>query len=168
MDAQGGCITVSSAEGGVFDSMAGRYEKGANFDIYLKGHSGDPITVDRIGRKANHIKAPRLTMMLTIQPDVLNGVMNNSTFRGRGLCGRFLYAVCKSKVGRRAISPPPVPDRVRDEYRAFVRRILSDQGSGIIRLSPEADEVRKSYQAYPPLPASASFPLHASSAGKGI
>lgn len=53
MDAQGGCITVSSAEGGVFDSMAGRYEKGANFDIYLKGHSGDPITVDRIGRKAN-------------------------------------------------------------------------------------------------------------------
>ena len=148
MDAQGGCITVSSAEGGVFDSMAGRYEKGANFDIYLKGHSGDPITVDRIGRKANHIKAPRLTMMLTIQPDVLNGVMNNSTFRGRGLCGRFLYAVCKSKVGHRAISPPPVPDRVRDEYRAFVRRILSDQGSGIIRLSPEADEVRKSYQAY--------------------
>mgnify|MGYP000496170674 FL=1 len=148
MDAQGGCITVSSAEGGVFDSMAGRYEKGANFDIYLKGHSGDPITVDRIGRKANHIKALRLTMMLTIQPDVLNGVMNNSTFRGRGLCGRFLYAVCKSKVGHRAISPPPVPDRVRDEYRAFVRRILSDQGSGIIRLSPEADEVRKSYQAY--------------------
>ena len=147
MDAQGGCITVS-AEGGVFDSMAGRYEKGANFDIYLKGHSGDPITVDRIGRKANHIKALRLTMMLTIQPDVLNGVMNNSTFRGRGLCGRFLYAVCKSKVGHRAISPPPVPDRVRDEYRAFVRRILSDQGSGIIRLSPEADEVRKSYQAY--------------------
>ena len=148
IDAQSGCITVSSAEGGVFDSMAGRYEKGANFDIYLKGHSGDPITVDRIGRKANHIKALRLTMMLTIQPDVLNGVMNNSTFRGRGLCGRFLYAVCKSKVGRRAISPPPVPDRVRDEYRAFVRRILSDQGSGIIRLSPEADEVRKSYQAY--------------------
>ena len=30
------------------------------------------------------------------------------------MCGRFLYAVCKSKVGRRAISPPPVPDRVRD------------------------------------------------------
>lgn len=31
MDAQGGCITVSSAEGGVFDSMAGRYEKGSQF-----------------------------------------------------------------------------------------------------------------------------------------
>lgn len=148
MDAQGGCITVCSAEGGVFDSMSGRYEKGANFDIYLKGHSGDPITVDRIGRKANHIKAPRLTMMLTIQPDVLNGVIGNSTFRGRGLCGRFLYAVCKSKVGHRAISPPPIPDNVREEYRAFVRRILSNQGSGIIRLSQEADEIRKSYQEY--------------------
>lgn len=148
MDAQGGCITVASAEGGIFDSMAGRYEKGANFDVYLKGHAGDTITVDRIGRKPNRIKAPRLTMMLTIQPDVLNGLMDNTTFRGRGLCGRFLYAICKSKVGRREISPPSIPEHVRVEYRAFVHRILSDQGSGIIRLSPEADNVRKSYQAY--------------------
>ncbi len=148
MDAQGGCITVASAEGGVFDSMAGRYEKGANFDVYLKGHAGDTITVDRIGRKPNRIKAPRLTMMLTIQPDVLTGLMGNITFRGRGLCGRFLYAICRSKVGRREISPPSIPERVRAEYRAFVRRMLSDQGNGMIRLSPEADEVRRGYQAY--------------------
>lgn len=148
MDRQGGCMTVCSAEGGLFDAMSGRYDKTANFDIYLKGHAGDAIVVDRIGRKANSIPNPRLTMLLTIQPEVLSGLMNNTTFRGRGLCGRFLYAMCKSKVGYREISPPPVPDHVRAEYRAFVRRIMSTQWSGTIRLSPDADEIRKEYQAY--------------------
>lgn len=148
MDMQGGCITVCSAEGGVFDSMTGRYEKGANFDVYLKGHAGDMIVVDRIGRRTNSIPNPRLTMLLTIQPEVLSGLMGNTTFRGRGLCGRFLYAMCKSKVGRREISPAPVPDSVRAEYRAFVRRILSSPWSGTICLSPEADEIRKEYQGY--------------------
>lgn len=148
MDTQGGCITVSSAEGGLFDSLAGRYDKAANFDVYLKGHAGDPVTVDRIGRKPNHIPNPRLTMMLTIQPEVLHGLMDNATFRGRGLCGRFLYAMCKSKVGRRDISPEPVPDAVKAEYRRFARHILADNGRGVIRLSPEADQVRKDYAAY--------------------
>ena len=148
MDMQGGCITVASAEGGVFDSMSGRYDRGANFDVCLKGHAGDPITVDRIGRKPNHIKDPRLTMMLTIQPKVLSGLMGNATMRGRGLCGRFLYVMCKSKVGRRAISPAPVPEAVRADYRQFVRRILADQGGGLIRLSAEADRIRQEYAAY--------------------
>lgn len=148
MDIQGGCITVCSAEGGIFDSMAGRYDKGANFDVYLKGHAGDMIVVDRIGRRTNSIPDPRLTMLLTIQPEVLSGLMENATFRGRGLCGRFLYAICKSKVGRREVSPAPVPDRVRMEYRAFIRRILSTQWSGTIHLSPVADEIRREYQGY--------------------
>lgn len=74
--------------------------------------------------------------------------MDNATFRGRGLCGRFLYAMCKSKVGRREISPEPVPDAVKAEYRRFVRHILADNGRGVIRLSPEADRVRKDYAAY--------------------
>ena len=174
MDTQNGCITVSSAEGGIFDSMAGRYDKGANFDVYLKGHVGDgifdsmagrydkganfdvylkghvgdPITVDRVGRRQNRIDAPRLTMILTIQPEVLGGLMSNATMRGRGLCGRFLYAMCKSKVGQRAVSPPPVPDTVKADYRSFVRRILADPGAGTIRLSPEADGIRKQYQEH--------------------
>lgn len=154
MEKQRGCITVCSAEGGVFDAMQGRYEKSLNLDIYLKAHAGDSVIVDRIGRKSNYIAAPRLTMMLTIQPEVLSGLMNNSTFRGRGLCGRFLYAMCRSRVGRRNVSPEPVPDSVRMEYRDFVRRILSINSinstdrRGVIRLSPEADELRRSYQEY--------------------
>lgn len=145
MDTQGGCITVTSAEGGVFDSIAGRYDKGANFDIYLKGHAGDSISVDRIGRKSNYIKSPRLTMILTIQPEVLNGLMRNATFKGRGLCGRFLYSICKSKVGHRNSTPPEVPQAVKERYDQFVRRILSGDDSGVIRLSAEARKLQVEY-----------------------
>lgn len=148
MDVQGGSITVCSAEGGLFDAIAGRYDRTANFDVYLKGHAGDTIVVDRIGRKTNCIPNPRLTIILTIQPEVLSGIMRNASFRGRGLCGRFLYAMCKSKVGYREISPPPIPDAVREKYKAFVWHILPPalDGSGIIHLSPDADEIRKQYQ----------------------
>lgn len=148
MELQGGSITVASAEGGVFDNIAGRYDRAANFDIYLKGHAGDTISVDRIGRKSNYIAKPRLTMLLTIQPSVLHGLMDNATFRGRGLCGRFLYAMCKSKVGRREVSPAPMSGSTRAEYREFVRRIWADQGSGIVYLSPDANTIREDYQAY--------------------
>ena len=148
MELQGGSITVASAEGGVFDSIAGRYDRAANFDIYLKGHAGDTISVDRIGRKSNYIAKPRLTMILTIQPSVLHGLMDNATFRGRGLCGRFLYAMCKSKVGWREVSPAPMSGATRVEYRQFVRHILADQGSGIVRLSDDANTIREDYQAY--------------------
>ena len=46
----GGRIAVLSAEGGVFDQIGGRYAKFPSFDVYLKGHAGDMLRVDRIGR----------------------------------------------------------------------------------------------------------------------
>ena len=40
----GGRIAVLSAEGDIFDVMAGRYSKGGvpNLGVFLKGHAGDP------------------------------------------------------------------------------------------------------------------------------
>lgn len=147
MEQQSGSITVASAEGGVFDAIQGRYDRNANFDVYLKGHAGDPISVDRIGRKSNYISKPRLTMLLTIQPSVLHGLMSNATMRGRGLCGRFLYTLCRSKVGHRKVSPTPMLDQVKIGYRQFVREILSNQEIGTVTLSPEANKRREEYQA---------------------
>lgn len=147
LNKQKSCITVASAEGGIFGTMAGRYDKSTNFDVYLKGHAGDPISVDRIGREPNYIKHPRLTMILTIQPNVLNGLMSNEDFRGRGLCGRFLYSVCKSRIGSRNVDPKPIPEQVKEEYRAFIQRILSQEDSGTIHLSVEARKVQLEYAA---------------------
>jgi hypothetical protein len=103
--------------------------------------------VERIGRSPNYIQRPKLTMMLTIQPEVLHGLMGNATFKGRGLCGRFLYAMCKSKVGAREIDPAPVPLGVRDTYHQFVRGILEAGSVGTIHLSPAATRLRIEYAA---------------------
>lgn len=138
MEQQGGSITMASSEPGVFDTMLGRYDRNANFDVYLKGHAGDALAVDRIGRKGNYIAEPRLTMMLAAQPIALSGLMNNATLRGRGMTARFLFAVCRSKVGHRRIDPEPVPPSIKESYRAFVRQILADNGGGVVRFSPDA------------------------------
>ena len=147
MDTQKGCITILSAEGGVFDTITGRYNKSANFDIYLKGHAGDPIAIDRIGRATNYIEHPRLSMILTLQPHVLHNLIENTAFRARGLCGRFLYAVCKSKIGYRKVDSEAIPEQAKQEYERFINHILSGKKSGVIRLSDEARKVQLEYAA---------------------
>ena len=111
---QGGRIASMSPEGGVFDLMAGLYSKSGmpQFGVYLMGHAGDDLRVDRISRKGEHVKRPALTMGLAIQPTVLEGLLENSAFRGRGLLARFLYSLPESRIGSRKIEPAPVPDSV--------------------------------------------------------
>jgi replicative DNA helicase len=123
---QGGRIGLLSAEGGVFDIMAGRYAKNgaANLDVYLKGHAGDSLRVDRVGRPAEYIQRPGLTIGLAIQPEVLEGLISRSEFHGRGLTARFLYAIPRSLVGHRDSDPPPMPDATREAYAAGIRRLL--------------------------------------------
>ncbi len=71
-----------SPEGGCFDIMAGRYANGAtNFDVWLKGHAGDAIRVDRKGRPAEFVAHPALTMGLAVQPVVLRQIVGHQGFR---------------------------------------------------------------------------------------
>jgi hypothetical protein len=80
MCAHDGRIAQLSPEGGVFEMMAGRYSTSGstNFDIYLKGHAGDTIRVDRINRAAEFIEQPALTLGLAIQPETLKAAHHRS------------------------------------------------------------------------------------------
>jgi hypothetical protein len=124
---QGGRLAVLSPEGGVFDILAGRYSAtGApNFEVFLKGHAGDTLRVDRVGRAAEFVARPALTVGLAVQPAVLGGLLERAHFRGRGLLGRFLYAMPASLLGRRDTQAPPVPDAVRAAYDQGVRALLT-------------------------------------------
>ena len=86
-----GVLSVISTEGGIFDIMAGRYNNRVNIDVWLKGHCGDAIRVDLLGREPEYIPNPALSAILTIQPVVLDEIMSNATMAGRGLIARFLY-----------------------------------------------------------------------------
>ena len=115
---------IVSAEGGIFDILSGIYTKNVNIDVFLKGHSGDTIRVDRIGRASESIVHPTLTMLLAVQPGVLNGMMSNDTFRGRGLTARFLYAMPKSSLGVRSFHTEPIPESTKTEYTKLIRNLL--------------------------------------------
>jgi len=116
---QGGRIAVVSAEGGVFDVMAGRYSNGLpNLDVWLKGHAGDPIRVDRRGRPPERVDAPAVTLLLTVQPAVLAAIARNGAFVGRGLLARVLFSIPPSNIGFRTPAAPPVPDELEQLYHA--------------------------------------------------
>jgi hypothetical protein len=55
-----GRIALLSPEGDVFDQMAGRYNQqvGPNLGVYLKGHAGDLLRVDRRGRPPEYVERP--------------------------------------------------------------------------------------------------------------
>ncbi len=123
---QGGRIAVMSPEGGIFDTIAGRYSNGvANIDLLLKGHPGDPLKVDRVRRASVWIQRPAVTLGLTVQPSVLEGLATKKEFRGRGLLARFFFVVPESRVGFRNTRPPPVPDTVRRRYAALCQSLLA-------------------------------------------
>ena len=149
MAQQGGSLTVVSSEGGIFDAMAGkRYDNGVNVDLYLQAHCGDPVTIERIGRQGSKIANPRLSMILTVQPQVLQGLISNQVFRGRGLCGRFMYVMCHNNLGHRKVDPEPVPDKVKEDYTRLIYRLLSSPYRGEITFDPVATQIRQSYQEY--------------------
>ena len=146
----GGKAAIVSSEGGIFDMLSGIYSKNVNIDVMLKGHSGDCIRVDRIGRNSESIMNPALTMLLTVQPNVLSGMMQNGTFRGRGLTARFLYCMPTSIIGQRKYRTEPIPAEVSRKYDVLIHNLLEEEQQAEpkeITLSSEADMLLESFSA---------------------
>lgn len=150
MAEQGGRIAVLSAEGDVFDLMAGRYSGAPNLGIYLKGHAGDPYVLDRKGRDPEYIKAPALTMGLAVQPDVLQAIAVKPGFRGRGLLARFLYSMPRSSVGERLIDVEEVSRPTRMRYESTLKTLAASLSEWsepmVLTLTTEAREALRAFQ----------------------
>lgn len=149
MAEQGGRLAVMSAEGGIFDIIAGRYSGAPNMEVFLKGHAGDRLRVDRQTRK-EYIDHPALTMGLSVQPEVLEDIGRVRGFDGRGLLARFLYSLPKSLVGHRRILTDPVPEDVAAAYSRNVIALtlsLADwTDPAVIQLTPDADAALLAFQ----------------------
>src|SRR5215216_5122549 len=153
-----GRIALLSPEGDVFDQMAGRYNQstGPNLGVYLKGHAGDLLKVDRRGRPPEYVQRPCLTIGLTVQPEVLQGLASRPGFKGRGLLARFLYSLPASLVGRRQAGAPPVPEPVADRYTLELQALAaslttlagsnSDHWPTLLSLDPEAGDLLLAFE----------------------
>jgi hypothetical protein len=129
MKSNGGRLAILSAEGDTFDIMSGRYgDKGKpNLGIYLKGHAGDDVRVDRIGRASESIEKPALSVGLLCQPDLLRDIARQRAMRGRGLLARFLWSMPKSIVGNRDIHPQAMSETAKGNYGNAVWNLLATQ-----------------------------------------
>ncbi|MFJ3101800.1 YfjI family protein [Streptomyces sp. NPDC086835] len=147
---QEGRISVLSPEGGIFDIIAGRYSGAPNMEVFLKGHAGDMVRVNRQGRDAQHIERPAVTMGLAVQPEVLESIGQIKGADGRGLLARFLYAQPESLVGRRNLTPELIPDDVAATYAQRLGGLAMAMNGwtdpALLTLTPEADAVMLAYQ----------------------
>jgi hypothetical protein len=153
---QGGRMLLASAEGTAFEIAKGRYSETANFDVFLKGHAGDPLRTGRVGRDSEAANHPALSCALAVQPDVIGGLAEQASMRGRGFLARWLYACPVSRVGRRTTAPPAVAGAVAQGYRQGMLWLwqlppstLAGQEAGReLELSRDADEVLRELEKW--------------------
>lgn len=148
MASNGEKMALVSSEGGIFNVLSGLYTGGkGSFEPLLKAYTGDHLEVDRKGRPAEYLMSPCLTVLLMVQPNVLEAVMNNTEFAGRGLNSRFMYAIPVSPVGTRKFDTAEIPPDVTKNYHDLIYRLLAIPDTGeprIIELTEDArDELRK-------------------------
>jgi hypothetical protein len=120
---QQGRMLQASAEGTAFEIVKGRYSESPNFDVYLKGHAGDPIKTNRQGREGESVEQPALSLALAVQPDVIHGLTEKTGLKGRGFLARLLFSLPCSRVGNRQVGAPPVPEDVRQEYHKRLKAL---------------------------------------------
>ncbi|MEV3937296.1 DUF3987 domain-containing protein [Glycomyces sp. NPDC049804] len=142
MARHGGAMAVLSDEGGLFQTIAGRYSGVPDLDVFLKGHSGGMIRVERKSSASEHIDSAALTIGLSPQPAVLRDAAGMPGFEERGLLARFLFAMPESRVGSRKHNPDPVPGKVEREYArriaALVHSAHMTSEATVIELTPAA------------------------------
>jgi hypothetical protein len=144
-------ISIVTAEGGIFGMLAGRYSNQPNMDIFLKAYSGEKYSSDRIGRTGESLDDPLLTLLIMVQPVVVNEAMQNKEFRERGLLARFLYSIPSSKVGGRVYNSKPISPEMRQAYDDLVNDLLCigshewQLEEKVINLSDEANTLSEKF-----------------------
>lgn len=125
MSETGGPIVLATAEGGPFEMMSGRYSdnQSANLDVYLKGYTGEALSVKRVKRETITVYHPAMAMCLAVQPQVLEALAKRPELTHKGLVPRFLFALPKSNIGLRKRNTNLVPATMQEGYNAILLKL---------------------------------------------
>ncbi len=136
-------LSVISSEGGILQTICGRYTQGiANADIYLKSFFGESAQIDRINRESDTLTRPILSMLLCVQPVVLETLTSNKELRHNGLADRFLFSVPPSSLGKARFKTEPISQKTEVAYRNTIMRLLDGRDNPLyLRLSDEAERL---------------------------
>jgi len=96
--------------------------RGGSKEALLKGYDGETLTQARRGTGQVTITRPVLTMMLAMQPTVLNSL--GADMVNRGVMPRFLISYPESLIGQRVSRPHLTSPEAQGEYEAEMLRIV--------------------------------------------
>lgn len=143
---RGGKIAIMDHEGGVLNTIAGRYNSGmANLDILLKGYDGDGYKVNRFNRDIE-IPAVYASVCLFIQPGILSDTKNIKNFIESGFFGRSLFFNPKPKVGYRKFNGAEVDSECKSRYEEMIRGFFELRSPDFKESFPE--ELKLGDEAY--------------------
>lgn len=152
--ANGGTLAVLSDEGAeVFQSMSRYSGNGsANFGPFLAGHDGDRYVSDRVSRETVQIRRLVLTLVLTVQPSVLEDLSRDRDNRERGFLARFLLCQPPSAIGYRSTDDEPIPEAVTAGWETMMRRLADEvwtrrDAPTTLTLTPEAESAYRAWRA---------------------
>jgi len=116
-------LGIFSDEGGIIEVLSGLYTGGsANIDILLKGIDGGDVKVRR--KDKNFDLNPLLSIVLTVQPPVIQKMGAKKAYSGNGYFERFLYLLPKSKLGYRTHNTPPISKELVKNYNKLIENLL--------------------------------------------
>lgn len=92
--------------------------------MYLMGHAGDELCVDRVGRATDRTREPSITLNAVLQPALLDALFDQPSLHTRGFLARLLISVPRSLVGYRTMDTQPVTDDARESYYNVMNSLL--------------------------------------------
>lgn len=120
--------SIITDEGGIFDIAAGQYSDGSvNIDLYLKGYDGSTVSVERKSGTTS-LSRPLITFGVMAQEQILNQILSNAVFRGRGFVQRFLFCAPESLLGTARMSRSDVQDaaykKKQNAYNSLIYKLM--------------------------------------------
>ena len=141
-----GRMSIIADEAGIFKGSTG-ISSSANVDVFLQGHAGSTIRVDRADRTLV-INDPSISFGLTVQNDVITKLTRNGkdSLRDTGLLARFMFCIPESIIGTRDVrSTYEVTDTLKNQYHESVKSLLDipyrtaeDGGKRVLELDKDA------------------------------
>lgn len=138
---------IMSPEGGIFDVISGMYSNSIiNLNIFLSSYDGEPVKIDRKYGSVT-LTHPLLTFGICAQPQVLNNVISNQQFIGKGLTQRFLFCLPDSMIGHRKLIQDINGTEVTKRYKELIYRLLNmpSNPDQCIELSCKATDLFTAY-----------------------
>lgn len=119
-------MAVISDEGSFFSNLAGRYSSNGapNLEFVLKALNGYAAPINRKGTGTLFLPRTSLTLLLFVQPLVMEELAKQESFRGKGFLGRLLYVWAPSRIGYRPYANRKVERDARVAYHQTVFRLL--------------------------------------------